>query len=63
MVIRVLMLLLSFMIVTNWIIVLVGILFKVNMYKKYGRAIIIFYSIFFLFVITMFIVFAMLGLL
>ena len=63
MVIRVLMLLLSFMVVTNLILVLVGILFKVNMYKKYGRAIVIFYSGFFLFIIAVFIVFAMLGLL
>ncbi len=63
MVIRVLMLLLSFMIVTNLIIILVGMLFRVNMYKKYGRAIVLFYSGFFLFIIAVYIVFAMLGLL
>lgn len=63
MIIRVLMLLFSFLIVTNLVLVLVGILFKVNMYKKYGRAIIIFYSGFFLFIVAMYIVFAMLGLL
>ena len=63
MIVRILMLLLSFMIVTNLIIVLVGMLFKINMYKKYGRAIVIFYSGFFLFIIAVFIVFAMLGLL
>ena len=63
MVIRVLMLLLSFIIVTNLVLVLVGIIFKTNLYKKYSRAIIIFYSMFLLFVVAIYVVFAMLGLL
>ena len=63
MIIRVLMLLLSFLIVTNLIFILIGIIFKTNIYQKYGRAIIIFYSGFFLFIVAVYIVFAMLGLL
>lgn len=63
MVVRILMLLLSFILVTNLVLVLVGILFRVNMYKKYGRAITIFYCGFFLFIVAVYIVFAMLGLL
>ena len=63
MVLRVLMLLLSFLVVTNLVLVLVGILFRVNMYKKYGRAIAIFYSGVLLFIVAVYIVFAMLGLL
>ena len=62
MVVRVLMLLLSFLVVTNLVLVLVGILFKVNMYKKYGRAIVIFYTGVFLFIVALYIIFAMLGL-
>ncbi len=63
MVLRVLMLLLSFLVVTNLVLVLVGILFRVNMYKKYGRAIAIFYCGVLLFIVAVYIVFAMLGLL
>lgn len=63
MVIRVLMLLLSFLIVTNLVLVLVGILFKVSLYKKYGRAITMFYCGVLLFIVAIYIVFAMLGLL
>ena len=63
MVIRVLMLLFSFLIVTNLVLVLVGMLFKVNMYQKYGRVITMFYCGVLLFIVAIYIVFAMLGLL
>lgn len=62
MAIRILFFLLAFVVITNLIISLVGLIFNVNMYKVYGKHILIGYAGFALIVMVTFIVMAILGL-
>lgn len=62
MAIRILFFLLAFVIITNLIISLVGLIFNVNMYKVYGKQILMGYAGFALLIIITFIVMAILGL-
>ncbi|MCM1010018.1 MAG: hypothetical protein NC390_03945 [Fusobacterium sp.] len=62
MAVRILIFLLAFVVITNLIISLVGLIFGVNMYKKFGKQILIGYAGFGLVVMFTFIVMAILGL-
>ena len=62
MAVRILIFLLAFVVITNLIISLVGLIFGVNLYKVYGKAILIGYAGFALVVMVTFIVMAILGL-
>ena len=62
MAIRILIFLLAFVVITNLINSLVGLIFNVNMYKVYGNPILIGYAGFGLVVMVTFIVMAILGL-
>ena len=62
MAIRVLIFIMAFVILTNLVISLVGLIFNVNMYKTYGKAILIGYAGFGLVVVVTFIIMAILGL-
>lgn len=62
MAVRILIFLLAFVVITNLIISLVGLIFGVNMYKQYGKQILIGYAGFGLIVMITFIVMAILGL-
>jgi hypothetical protein len=62
MAIRILLFLLAFVVITNLIISLVGLVFRVNMYKVYGKQILIGYAGFGLVVAITFVVMAILGL-
>jgi len=62
MAVRILIFLLAFVVITNLIISLVGLIFGVNLYKTYGKAILIGYAGFALVVMITFIVMAVLGL-
>ena len=60
--IRILLFLLAFVVISNLIISLVGLVFGVNMYKTYGKQIFIGYSVFGLLVMVAFVVMAIMGL-
>lgn len=62
MAVRILIFLLAFVVITNLVISLVGLIFGVNMYQRFGKAILIGYAGFGLIVIITFIVMAVLGL-
>ncbi len=61
MIIKILFLLVSFLVVTNLALVLISALFNINLYKKYGRIIVVFYGIVLLFIAAVYLVFSMLG--
>lgn len=62
MAVRILIFLLAFVVITNLVISLVGLIFGVNMYQKFGKEILIGYAGFALLVVITFIVMAILGL-
>ena len=62
MAIRILIFLLAFVVITNLIISLVGMIFGVDMYKVYGKQILMGYSIFALVIALTFVVMAIVGL-
>lgn len=62
MAVRILIFLLAFVVITNLVISLVGLIFGVNMYKKFAKEILIGYAGFALIVVITFIVMAILGL-
>lgn len=62
MILRVLLLLFSLFILVNAVIVLVSIICNVNLYKKYGDKILKGYGIFILFIVVVYVVFAIIGL-
>ena len=62
MAIRILFLILSFVLVVNLVLMFVGLITKVNLYEKYGRQILNFFIGFALFVIAVYVVFAIMGL-
>ena len=62
MAIRILLFLLAFVVITNLIISLVGLIFRVNLYQHYGKQILIGYAGFGLIVAITFIVMAIIGL-
>ncbi len=62
MAVRILIFLLAFVVVTNLVISLVGLIFGVNMYQKFGKEILIGYAAFALIVIVAFIFMAIAGL-
>ena len=61
MVIKILLLLLSFLVVTNIVLVLISVIFNVNLYKKYGRIIVLFYGALILFLAAVYLIFSTLG--
>ena len=61
MVIKILLLILSFLVVTNIALVAISAIFNVNLYKKYGRIIVIFYGALFLFMGAVYLIYSMLG--
>ncbi len=62
MIIKILLLLISFLVVTNLVLIIISAVFNVNLYKKYGRIIAVFYCAFFFFIAAVYLIFAMLGL-
>lgn len=62
MAIRVLFLLLSLVIVTNIIIIVCSYIFNVNLYQKHGKAILSGFGILAVFIVAVYIVLAVLGL-
>lgn len=62
MAIRVLLFLFALFILTNIVITLVSLIFGVNLYKKHGNTILKGYGIFILFIVVMYVIFALLGL-
>ena len=62
MAIRILMLILAFVLVVNLVLTLVGFFSGVNLYQKYGKQILNFFIGFALFIICVYIVFAIMGL-
>lgn len=62
MAVRILIFLLAFVVITNLVISLVGLIFGVNMYRRFGKKILIGYAGFALLVIITFIVMSILGL-
>lgn len=62
MAIRVLIFLLAFVVIANLIVSLVGLIFGVNLYKAYGKAILIGHAGFALVVAVTFVIMAILGL-
>ncbi len=62
MVIRVLLFLFALFILSNIVITLVSVIFGVNLYKKHKNTIIKGYGIFILFIVAVYVVFAMMGL-
>lgn len=62
MAVRILFLILSFVLVVNLVLMFVGLITKVNLYEKYGRQILNFFIGFALFVIAVYVVFAIMGL-
>lgn len=62
MAIRVLIFLLAFIVIANLIVSLVGLIFGVNLYKTYGKAVLIGHAGFALVVAVTFIIMAILGL-
>ncbi len=61
MVIKILLLILSFLVVTNIALVAISAIFNVNLYKKYGRIIVIFYGALLLFMGAVYLIYSMLG--
>ena len=61
MILKILLLLLSLLIIANFVLAIVSAIYKVNLFKKYSRILILLYIIFFLFVTTMLLTFALLG--
>lgn len=62
MAIRILFLILAFALVVNLVLTLVGFFSGINLYQKYGRQILNFFIGFGLFVIAVYVVFAIIGL-
>ncbi len=62
MAIRILLLILAFALVVNLVLTLVGFFSGVNLYEKYGKQILNFFIGFALFIIAVYIVFAIMGL-
>lgn len=62
MAIRVLLLLIALVIVTNIIIIICSYLFNVNLYQKHGKAILNGFGILAIFIVAVYIVLAILGL-
>lgn len=62
MAIRVLLFLFALFILSNIVITLVSVIFGVNLYKKHGNTILKGYGIFILFIVAVYIIFAILGL-
>lgn len=62
MAIRVLMLILGFILVVNLVLTFVGLITGVNLYEKYGKQIMRFFIGFCLFIVILYIAFAIIGL-
>lgn len=62
MAIRILFLILGFVIVINLVLTSVGLIMNVNLYQKYGKQILNFFAIFVIFIIALYVIFSILGL-
>ena len=62
MAVRILFLILSMARIVNLVIALVGLVMGVNLHQKYGKQILNFFAIFILFVIALYVIFAIIGL-
>ena len=62
MAIRILFLILSFIILVNLVLSSVGLIMGVNLYEKYGKQILNFFVAFILFVVAVYVICAILGL-
>lgn len=62
MALRVLLFLFALFLLTNIIITLVSVIFGINLYKKYGNVILKGYGLFILFIVAVYVIFAILGL-
>ncbi|MBQ2983690.1 MAG: hypothetical protein IJD57_02720 [Candidatus Gastranaerophilales bacterium] len=62
MAIRILLLSLSFILVSNLVLASVGLIMGVNLYEKYGKQILNFFVGFLLFIVAVYVVCAILGL-
>ena len=62
MALRILFLILGFVIVINLVLTCVGLVMNVNLYQKFGKQILNFFAIFVIFIISVYIIFSLLGL-
>lgn len=62
MAIRILFLILGFILVVNLVLTFVGLITGVNLYEKYGKQILNFFIAFALFIVAVYIIFAVIGL-
>ena len=62
MAIRILFLILGFIIVINLVLTSVGLIMNVNLYQKYGKQILNFFARFVIFIIALYVIFGILGL-
>ncbi len=61
MILKILLLLISFLVVTNIVLVLISVLFNINLYKKYGRMIVVFYGALVIFMAAVYFIYSLLG--
>ncbi len=62
MALRIIFLIIGFTLIVNIVLMLSGLIFGVNLYQKYSKQILIFFALFALFIVAVYVVLALIGL-